>query len=266
MDTKTLDVRHVVVALDGSPLAEAALPTAQAIANRFDAELSTISVVSRHAPSALAELGGGDGTLLVLSTHARGRLSGAFVDSVAGGVLAEATEPFLVIGPHADRPGHLVGRPRRRPSSWPAPLSVGDVVALVDGSASSEAAVPAAADWAAALDVDLVVMSVAEDAPAGLDGRTPNRFGPADPPAYVSALADRWRDVWPRVRGEVVTDPVGVASGVRSHLAANPVALVVLAATRRTGVERLRHGATAADIVRSSTAPVLVVPEPISAP
>ena len=58
----------------------------------------------------------------------------------------------------------------------------------------------------------------------------------------------------------MVKDPLGVAAGIRSYLRQRPVAFIVVAATRRTGLERLRLGATAADIVRASTAPALIVP------
>ena len=60
--------------------------------------------------------------------------------------------------------------------------------------------------------------------------------------------------------GVVVRDPIGVASGVRSHLAARPAALVAIAAHARSGVDRMRFGATAAEIVAAATAPALVVP------
>ena len=260
-----LDVRDVVVPLDGSNLAAAALPTARAVAARFHATMSTISVArdQTNAPAEeiTKELRQRPGALLVMSTRADGRLTGAVRGSVAGDVLASTDAPFLVVGPSADRPGWLVGRPRRRPSRFPDdPLSVGAVVALVDGTSASEEALPAAATWAAALGRDLVVVTVAEDAPAALDGTTPNRFGPEDPQGYVDGLAEQLRPTLPLVRGEVVRDPLGVASGIRRFLGDHEVALVVLAATRRTGLERLRLGATAADIVRTSRAPALVVP------
>lgn len=287
------DVQHVVVPLDGSNLAAAALPTARAVAARFGATLSTISVADNEAdaeklrtyaegelgsdlaagrdealvvvsknPSAeiTKELRDRPGAFLVMSTRGNGRVTGAVLGSVAGDILASIDAPFLAVGPQADRPGWLVGRPRRRPSQFPVPLSVGAVVALVDGTGSDEEALPAATAWAAALDRELVVLSVAEDAPAGFDGTAPNRFGPRDPQGYVNATADNLRATVPQVRGEVVLDPLGVASGVRSYLRDRKVALIVLAATRRTGLERLRLGATAADIVRASTAPALIVP------
>jgi nucleotide-binding universal stress UspA family protein len=287
----TVRVELVLVAFDGSERATAAVPTARAIAGRFGAQLASVSVVATQSDvderraQALDALGLDDSpsdvdvvvaddaataigeqwarrddTLLVLSTRGRGRVGGAILGSVAEAVFAEATEPFVVVGPNADRPGHYVGRPRRRPSNWPEPLSAGVVVALVDGSPSSEKALGAAADWAEALGADLVVLTVAEDAPGGLDGTVPNRFGPADPREYVEGLAADLRARTPRVRAEVVRDPLGVASGIRTRLASTPAAILVLSATRRTGLERLRLGATAADVVRSATAPVLVVP------
>lgn len=255
-----LDIRHVVVPLDGSSLAAAALPTARAVASQFGADVSTISVAADPAPGITEELARRPGALLVMSTRAHGRLAGAVLGSVAGDILASTDAPFLAVGPQADRPGWLTGRPRRRPSPFPDPLSVGAIVVLVDGTAADEAALPVAAAWAGALDRDLVVLTVAEDAPAGFDGTIPNRFGPKDPRRHVDAIAERWRAEVPKVCSEVVRDPLGVASGVRSYLAEHQVALLVVAATRRTGLERLRLGATAADIVRSATAPALIVP------
>lgn len=295
METNTtataLEVQHVVVALDGSDLAAAALPTARAVAAQFGATLSTISVanneanaddlrshaeeelgttadnadtivvVSENPAAAIAEeLRHRPGSFLVMSTRGNGRLTGAVLGSVAGDILASSDAPFLVVGPQADRPGWLTGRPRRRPAQFPEPLSVGAVVALVDGTASDEPALRAASSWGTALDRELVVLTVAEDAPAELDGTTRNRFGPPDPTGYVNAKADQLRESVGQVRGEVTKDPLGVAAGVRSYLREHPVALIVVAATRRTGLERIRLGATAAEIVRASTAPALVVP------
>lgn len=285
-----LDVRHVVLPLDGSSFAAAALPTARALAERFGADLTTVSVAAdeedaeelrRHTAEVGGEAGdsrshivvGGDparaiidaasvdGSVIVMSTHGRGRVAGAVMGSVARSVLASASQPLIAVGPHGDRPSHLVGRPRRRPDSWPEPFAAREVVALVDGKSASETAIAAAARWARALEAQLVILNVAEDAPAGLDGVRSNRFGPADPAAYIQDLADRWRSEKLDTRAKLVYDPLSVASGVAAYLASHPTALVVLAASGRSGVERLRLGATAADIVRALPVPALVVPK-----
>ena len=85
----------------------------------------------------------------------RGRVAGAMIGSVARAVLQSSMAPMLAVGPQADRPPLLVGRPRRRPGSWPKPLSVRRLVACVDGSAASEAVLPVATQWAKAFEMSL---------------------------------------------------------------------------------------------------------------
>lgn len=291
-DTMSVSYRYVLLPLDGSAFALAALPTARALSERFGADLMTISVAAdereagrlhRHAVESLgdgdsgavrarvvigadpaqaitaraAELGS---CLVCLSTRGRGRVAGTVIGSVARAVLQSSTAPMVAVGPEADRPGALVGRPRRRPASWPEPLSVRRLVACVDGSSASEAVLPVAAGWARALDMRLAIVTVAEDVVTTHGaGPAPNRFGPPQPTRYVEQLADRWKDVVPGTVGEVVLDPIGVVSGLRAHLAARPAGLVAVATHARAGLDRLRLGAVAADIVRTSTAPALVI-------
>lgn len=189
-------------------------------------------------------------------------MAGTLIGSVARAVLQLSNSPVIAVGPQADRPGALVGRPRRRPASWPEPLSVGGVVACVDGSRESEAVLPVAARWAASLDMGLEILTVAEDATPTVGGERPNRFGPTAPGEYVEELAKRWRHVVANTAGEVVFDPIGVAAGLRRRLAAQLAGLVAVTTHGHTGLDRVRLGATAADIVRTSTAPALVVPLP----
>jgi len=104
------------------------------------------------------------------------------------------------------------------------------------------------------------ILTVAEDAVATHgDDPASNRFGPPHPKSYVERLADRWLDQVPGTTGEVVFDPIGVVSGLGAHLDARPAGLVAVTTHARGGFERLRLGAVAADIVRTSTAPALVV-------
>ena len=57
-DSKDVRVKHVLVPIDGSELALAAMPTARALAERFTAELHTISVVGEDDdPGRLGALG-----------------------------------------------------------------------------------------------------------------------------------------------------------------------------------------------------------------
>ena len=61
------------------------------------------------------------------------------------------------------------------------------------------------------------------------------------------------------VTGVVAFDPISPAEGVRVHLEEG-AGLVAVTTHARQGLRRLRFGATAADIVRISDAPVLLVP------
>jgi nucleotide-binding universal stress UspA family protein len=57
-----------------------------------------------------------------------------------------------------------------------------------------------------------------------------------------------------------VRDPIGTASGIRTHLDERPAGLVALTTHARSGIERVLLGSTAANIVRASIAPCLVAP------
>lgn len=282
MTPDEVQVRRVIVPLDGSPFAAAALPTARALAARTGAGLT--AVVVGDATDARRDLVDGEELLvvadgdparsivaaaeehgpsvIVISTRARGRFSGALRGSVARSVLGATRTPLIAVGPQSDRPTWLVGRRRRRRSmAWPEPLSTGDVVVLVDGTAASESAIPAAAAWAAALDTGLTIMTVTEDAPPSARDEPLASFGPRHPSDYVDRLAARTDGA----AAHVQRDPIGVASGVRSYLLEHPAALLVLATSAPAGIDRVRAGSTGADVVRAATSPVLVLSRPPAA-
>jgi nucleotide-binding universal stress UspA family protein len=279
--------RHVLVPLDGSDLAAGALPTARSLAERFEATVHTIGVASRpddadrlrtHAAAALGvepgdrrvhvavsddpaagigrqagELGS---CLVCMSSHGRGRLSGALLGSVARSVLEGGRAPIVVVGPAAI-PSDL---DRRRTA---ARLGAGRLVACVDGGAASEEVLPAAAAWAHALGMALTIVTVAEPSPPPVAvGATWHRHhGPdADADEYMRGLAKRWSGVVPDVQADVVYDPIGVGEGMEDYLEAHPTGLVAVTTHARTGLGRVVFGAGAADIVRVATAPVLVLP------
>lgn len=284
-----VDVRNVLVPLDGSELALRAMPTARVLARRFDAELHTISVATQEddrervralaaaalgvppADERVSVLSEGDpadaivnraesiGSCVVcLATHGRGRLHGAFVGSVARALLQRSIVPVVALGPMADNPGWSP-----RPLIWPEPLSVPRIVACVDGSDASEQVLPLAAAWALALEMTLTVLTVVEDAPTSMrsdDGRS--RYGDhADAQGYIEELVQQLRTTLvPEVDGEVVRDPIGVASGVRAHLVQRPAGLLALTTHARSGMRRVLLGAEAAGILHAADAPCLVAP------
>lgn len=279
--------RHVLVPLDGSQFAAAALRTARVLAARFGAELHAVSVAQHddevdemrsEAAAALAPDAGPDrvhmavdddpaaaiaataadlgSALICMSTHGRGRIAGAVMGSVARSLLQATREPIVAVGPFADRPRSF------RPGS-PAPLSVPRLVACVDGKPPSESLLPVAGRWAEALGMSLTIVTVAEPSPppVRLGARWHRAHGPQeDADAYAARLGERWKDVAAEVSSEVIYDPISPADGVRTYLDQNPAGLVAVTTHARTGIRRLLLGADAARIVNASTAPALVVP------
>jgi nucleotide-binding universal stress UspA family protein len=290
MNTSSTDVRvrTVLVPLDGSELALRAMPTARVLADRFGAQLHTISVstagdeASRLQALAAAVLGVDigddrarvvpgddpakmiaahaeelDDCLLCMSTHGRGRLSGAVVGSVARSVLQRSREAMVVLGPIADNPGWSP-----RPGNWPEPLAVPRIVACVDGSETSEQVLPLAAAWGRALGMALSILTVITDAPEPIrPERHRSRYGlGVDPQSYIDALVKQFQGRVDDVDGVVVRDPINPADGIRTHLSQRPAGLVAMTTHARSGMRRALLGAEAARIVYASDVPCLVAP------
>jgi nucleotide-binding universal stress UspA family protein len=283
-----VNVENVLVPLDGSDVGFRALPTALELANRFGAQLRTITVVSgedelkrlgESIPSSLGRFLGDIGVrveigdepseaivrratdlgscLICLTTRARGRISGAVLGSVARSVVQQSEGPTVVLGPLADNPGWSPP-----PKNWPKPLSVPRLVACVDGTKTSEQVLPLAAGWATALGMSWTILTVANDTPSM---RSEDQRDPAhviDPEGYVDSLVEQWRKASPVVDGEVVRDPISPASGIRHHLDQRPAGLLALTTHGRSGLQRMRFGARAANIVRTASVPCLVHPVP----
>jgi nucleotide-binding universal stress UspA family protein len=282
-----LQVRHVLVPLDGSELALQAMPTARVLAQRFGAELHTVSVAGtddragrlRALASAALDLETPDhrvfvategdpaevitrrvealdSCLVCMATHGRGRLRGAMVGSVARAVLQRSSDSIIALGPSADNPGWSP-----RPRSWPEPLSVPRLVACVDGSHASEQVLPRAAIWARALGMSLTILTVIKDVPPAIRPEQHRRYGSdAEADSYIERLVQQWRDRVPDADGKVIRDPIGPASGLRSHLDQQPAGLVAVTTHARSGMQRVMLGAAAASIVHASVAPCLVAP------
>ena len=122
--------RTILVPLDGSHLADGALPTARALAARFGATIHTVTVavsdfelqrIRAEAAHALGtdpddprihvevdtDVAGAvhrcasqlDSCLICLSTHGRGRVAGTVIGSTARDIIERGREPVVVAGP-----------------------------------------------------------------------------------------------------------------------------------------------------------------------
>ena len=272
---RPLVISTVMVPLSKSTVSEAALGPAGELARRFGAELHVLTVgIEQHEADAMAarveelaatlpatvetwvdwDVPGGIlaasqkymFAVVCMASHARGRLGEVALGSYTTPLLAETTEPVLLVGPEYE-PGRS--------------FADGPVFACVDGSDTSERVIPVAARWASALGVSLQIVTVAEPSLAGLDDRRPYRaHGPGDPQSYIDALAEKWRRPDLEVSGRVIFDPIGAAQGLAVELETAPCGLVAVTTHARTGLPRAVFGSQAAAILRHSPVPVLVVP------
>lgn len=272
--TATGPASSLLVALDGSLFAERAIGPASALAARLGIGVQLWSAVPSPAEAeerrsrlealatacgaqwevvvtdrpidAIASAESADAHRLVcLATHGRDRTAG-MAHSVSSAVVAASDGPLLLVGPA------VTARP---------PVA-GGVAVCVDGSPGSEAVIPVALAWAAALRVGVRVLTVAEPVPESVrqPGLYPRLHGPrGDADAYVETLAAAWSGDVP-VTGQAIYDPVDVDGALADAFAADPPDLVVMGTRSPHGLRRLIFGSTAAALAHRSPAPVLVVP------
>ncbi|MEW6470878.1 MAG: universal stress protein [Actinomycetota bacterium] len=269
-----LPATSLLVALDGSGFAERAVVPAGRLAVELGVPLHLWSAAPTLADAedrqarmrCMADAGGASWEVVVtdrpveamtakedaagrplvcLATHGRDRTA-ALAHSVSAAVVAAADGPVLLVGPEV-------------PAKGPAGRHV---AACVDGSPDSKLIVAAAAAWAAALGLDVTVVTVAEPVPESVrrPGHYPRLHGPdGDADAYIEELAAAWRgDV--AVTGRAVYDPVDVDGALLDAFAADPPYLVVMGTRAPHGLRRLILGSIAAAVAHAAPAPVLVVP------
>jgi nucleotide-binding universal stress UspA family protein len=170
---------------------------------------------------------------------------------VANDVLRRRSQPTIVVGP-----GFMHER-----------LGKG-VVGCVDETPPSAAVLPVALRWSGMLGDPLTVITVAEPVPEPLaPGAAPHRrFGPdGDVEEFLEALVTPLRAQAVPVETRAVFDPISPASGLRHHLWDNPSALVTVGSYLRRGLKRTVLGTVAAGMIRQSSVPTLVVPQPNAA-
>jgi nucleotide-binding universal stress UspA family protein len=259
-----VDLRHVVVPLDGSPFAERALPVAAWLAAAVGGQVHLVEVIPsadeegaenatryldstcRHHHGAswdvvredevgvalAAEAGRPGGRVACLATHGRGR--SPTVGSVAVSLIERSREPLLLVGPAG-----------RAVTASDAPLTV-----ALDGTPQDDTLVRVALGWAALLARHLDLVTVAEE---GGDVTEPDR--------YVDTMQARTRGSGVEVGTRVVRDAMDVRDGVVPVLDRTS-ALVVLGSHVRPGPGPLAPGSHAASILRHAAVPALVVPLP----
>lgn len=267
----------VLLAADGSELADRAMAAAHVVSAALGADLHVLGVapgeseradLRTHIEQALAARGAtaqveveigdqpaeaisaaadalGD-PLVCMGTHGRGR-SSAVLGSVAAQVLRRRGAPIFVAGPECAEKAVL--EPYR-------------LVACLDGGPDAEQVLPVAARWADAFGMDLSLITVAEPTPDPVRPESTGfrRHGPDHPEAYLTEAAGRVERVSGEVTTHVVYDPIAPADGVAAHLREAPATLVAISSHARSGLQMAMLGSDASRIVRHAPVPVLVVP------
>ncbi|QGG96353.1 universal stress protein [Actinomarinicola tropica] len=260
---------NVIVPIDGSELADAALAPAADLARRMDAALVLLQAVHpddvdlartdlserlealgaprgeivldplngpvgalRDAVSARA------GAVVCMTTHGRGGIGRALFGSVAEEALREVGGPFVLVGP----------------SSAPDATVPGPVLVPLDGSHRSESILPLAASWATALGVGMWIVTVGDPSDAA---KVRDAGGDMVEEAYVERIAGAMPREVPSVDWEVLhgSDP---AAEIVRFAAQRGCSTIALATHGRTGLARVVAGSVASEVVHDHPGLVLV--------
>jgi len=265
---------NIVIPLDGSEFAAAALPVGVGLATEGDGTIRVLGIAASDAEydwtfdhvhddvkragldpggieifvdprpvQVLLELAAEAGNVLCLASHDHEHASAKLRHSVGSEVIEQATHPLVVVGPNTAKA--MPGR---------------DVVVAIDGVDDPEPLVAVAASWALRLHARLRIVTVYEPVPA--DVRRPDHFTrhhgpPGDPEVFLAAVRERVSDIGlAGVDVAAVADPVSVAAGLEHHVEAAPARLVVIGGgkPRATLSEGLaRH------LLTTASAPLLIV-------
>lgn len=224
-----LDAKLVVITASGVDT-ERGLWTLKARAMEMGTETAQVWVEPERKPA--KAIANADhyrtNSLICMSTHARSGVRRMVFGSVAEDVLREIDTPVLLIGPDCDLQ-HAA--------------DIRQVILCLDGTPTSEAAVPLAGAWASAFGLRCLLLSVVDrahaTAPPDLDrfARTLEAICP------VEAL---------EIDG---SDPLATILDTTKHATGS---ILVMATHGRVGFDRFAHGSMMADVVRQSSIPVLV--------
>jgi nucleotide-binding universal stress UspA family protein len=253
--------KTLLVPLDGSLDAVRVLPVAEALGERFDADVVLMAAqldgevpsdrietakAWMHVRGARVEIvrsvsvadalravaDDASEPIVCMATHARAALGHALFGSVAEDVVRALEIPAVLVGPECSPTVRLEG-----------PLLV-----CIDGSAESNAIEPTARDWALALGTPVVLVHVFHP----LDVETAT-----GPEVVVAAAVEA---LGPDVEVETrVIRGYSPASTIRALIEDLEPALVALATHGRSRLARAALGSVATAVVRHSTCPALVV-------
>ncbi len=285
--------QHILVTLDGSPLAEQALPYAAKLAKSLGAHLTLLRAVPATATGAAASTDAetpAQAEAYLQSVRTRAAEAGSVETVVASGVPARVIvdaakqrhADLIVLATHGrsglgrwiygsvadqvmrESPVPVVVVPATAPFAWPGDRAPRILVPL-DGSDLARAALGPASELAGALHADLILVDVVEPhATAFVD---PTATALIDPTPELEAAKAYLTQVAAdlRAKGRVVeiSDAFGFsASGIVDTAEEKHADLIVMASHGSAGLTRLVLGSVATGVIQRSHVPVVIIRPP----
>ncbi|MFA5507804.1 MAG: universal stress protein [Vulcanimicrobiota bacterium] len=282
--------RRYLVPLDGSELAEHALPWASLLARKFGARIELLrcfepmatvymmpefaatapvyfdqtamfdqidgylNTVADRLPPDLVEktrCEGDPGTVIldraesegvdaiVLASHGRGGIGRWLLGSVTTKVVRGGRIPVLVISSHTE----VTEEP-----------AIQRILVPVDGSSTSEAAIPRAVELARAFDAEILFYRGIAHSPLSDPATDPAvKLETAQATEYLQKLGEDQSGV----KFQVKVDVAAPAKGILGH--ADECDLIVMGSHGRSGVQRWLLGSVAEKVIQSASKPVMIV-------
>jgi nucleotide-binding universal stress UspA family protein len=193
--------------------------------------------------------------LLVMSTHGRGGLRGAWLGSVADYVIRSLNIPVIVV------------RSQEGMSALPRLSKIREIMVPLDGSPLAEAALAPASDIAELFGAELLLVQVVWPVSAGnlLPVPFPSGYDNEivgvqrkETQEYLDGLVNDLQERGVSVRSTVVAGH-NVAEALLDMAHPQRIDLVAIATHGRGGVQRLLLGSVADKLIRGAGPPVLVV-------
>lgn len=192
--------------------------------------------------------------LIAMATHGRGAIGRAVLGSVTDKVIRASQVPVLAITTEAAE------RCRRDGAA------LGTVLVPLDGSPLSETALPVAEELAGTMPLEMLLVRVIDTGSPYAGVWDDAGYVPPDPEIkaegreYLAGVARKLRGRGLSVRWELLKGPPALS--IVQLARETPRSLVALTTHARSGLVRWWLGSVAEAVVRSSGAPVLVVPPP----
>lgn len=263
---------HLIVPVDGSSASQTAIPVASRLAAAVDGKVEVMSVVDRvgdvttmrsELEDMLASVGpfdvepecvvdashtvsgaiarrveSLDGAMVLMSSHGHGR-GAALLGNTVDELLRSTFGPVIVVGPRA------------RPDAGRVD---GNYVVPLDGSKRADAVLPIVAAWCVEFGGTPWLIEAVDDVPPSSSDVSESSF--------VHTRATRLQQQTGRETEFEVLHGSHPARLISEFAEQNDASFIFMATHGRSGLDRLRCGSVAADVIRHAHCPVVVFRPP----